>query len=212
MAYNRHEEDFVENHQKQVFTLFHPDPAKILDDYTPKEMLKEAINGCHLCSLAISASWFRGDVPFDTARWVRNPSWRKRAQMLLFNMYRPDQHKGKDLTWRPLCQIIFGTSLTTKLSPEGDHSGFWGPLHMHTKEALDLAYQRNELGFTPSETDEAPKPPLCASTGDPEVLNIAAWWLRRCMAEHEICSAAGRHAEDSEQPARLLYVGCFSRR
>lgn len=208
MAYQgRDAEGFEEEYTKEVFTLFHPDPERMLNDYTPNEILKEAIQGCHLCSMAIGSSWSRGDVPVDTVRWMKNPTWRKRAQMLLYNMYQPRRDQGKDNRWRPLCQIVFGTSLTTQLSPEGDHSGFWRPLHMYTKEGLNLWYQRNEPGFAFSEDDEPPKPPLCASTGEPEVLNIAIWWLQRCLKEHKMCHIAGAHSDSSEKPARLLYVG-----
>jgi hypothetical protein len=205
----RDAEEFKYKHLREVTTLYHIDPAKLTDDYTPKDNLNEAIKGCPLCSLAIGTSWFREDLPFDTARWARNPLWRKRAQNLIFNMYRPDYpwHSNKE-TERPLCQIIYGTNLTTDLYPEADMSEFWGAIHLWTRQKLKRWYDRRSCGYSLTSTLGAPpKPTLCSSTGDPEVLNIAEWWLRRCLGEHGACSAASKQADDAESPARLLFVG-----
>jgi len=200
---------FKYKHLREVITLYHIEPARMRDDYTPIEILEEAIKGCPLCSLAIATSWSRADVPFDAARWVKNPLWRKRAQTLLFNMYRPDYAWQADKSMaRPLCQIIYGTNLTTDLYPEADISEFWGALHLWTEEELKKWYDQRSCAYTLTSTLGPPaEPTLCSSTDHPHIIEIATWWLRRCLGEHQACSAAGEQADDADSPARLLYVG-----
>jgi hypothetical protein len=200
---------FKYKHLREVLTLYHIDPARMRDDYTPIDILEEAIKGCPLCSLAIGTSWSTGDVPFDTARWVKNPSWRKRAQTLLYNTHEPDQLLQADKSMaRPLCQIIYGTNLTTDLYPEADMSGFWGAIHLWTEDELKKWYDQESCAYTLASTLGPPvAPTICSSTDHPQIMEIAMWWLRRCLGEHKACSAAENQADDADRPARLLYVG-----
>lgn len=104
---DRDSADFKHKLLKEVITLMHIDPSKLTDDYTPKDLLDGAIDGCPICSMVVGTSWFRGDLPFDTARWVRNPLWRKRAQMLLFNLYkRHDGERPDKPDTGAMCQLV----------------------------------------------------------------------------------------------------------
>jgi hypothetical protein len=71
--------DFKHKHLKEVITLTHINLSKLTEDYTPKDLLDGPSAGGPFCSMAVGTSWFRGDLLFDTARWVRDPLWRKRA-------------------------------------------------------------------------------------------------------------------------------------
>jgi hypothetical protein len=42
---------------------------------------------------------------------------------------------------------------------------------------------------------------------DDEALNLASWWLKRCLTEHKACGSSFSTGENVEGPARLLYVG-----
>jgi hypothetical protein len=77
--------------------------------------------------MAIGTLWFRGDSPFDMARWVRNPLWRKRAQMLLFNLYERCDDERSD---KPDIGAMCRTNLSTDMFPENDMVEFWGAIHM----------------------------------------------------------------------------------
>ena len=193
---------------REVNTLYHIDPSKMADDYTPIDILNEAIEGCPLCSMAIGTSWHSGEQPFDSTRWPKNPLWRKRAQTLLFNMYRRVPLNPNYPIAKPLCQIIYGTSLTTDLWPEADMSEFWGAIHMWTQEELTKWYEENKCKYSlEAKLGPAPRFNICSSTGDLEAQRMGLWWLRRCQGEHKSCQEAGKQANDADSPSRLLYVG-----
>ena len=208
---DRDSADFKHKHLKEVITLTHINPSKLTNDYTPKDLLDGAIGGCPLCSMAVGTSWFRGDLPFDTVRWVRNPLWRKRAQMMLFNLYkRHDDERFEKLDIGAMCQLAFGTNLSTDMLPENDMAGFWGTIHMWMPENLKEWYSRNSYLYTLRSTlGPPPWSPRCSSTGDPEALNIAVWWLKRCLGEHAQCSSASSQADPSHRPARLVMLAAL---
>jgi len=54
---------------------------------------------------------------------------------------------------------------------------------------------------------EPPTSPLCASTGEKDILDLAGWWLGHCLSQHQICSATEGNSFDLGGPSRLLYVG-----
>jgi hypothetical protein len=190
---------------REVNTLFHILPHRMRDNYTPVNILEEAIAGCPLCSLAISSSWAQGNTPFDTARWARNPLWRKRAQYLLFGMY---PWRAEDSMARPLLQLIYGTKLTTGLYPEADMSEFWGAIHMWTSEELQKWYDAESCAYTlQSNLGPPPFPTLASSTDHLDIIEISKWWLARCLGEHKSCLGAREQVDATHHPTRLLYTG-----
>ncbi|KIW05848.1 uncharacterized protein PV09_03051 [Verruconis gallopava] len=213
--YNRRgpPETFKWKHLREVNTFYHIDPSRMGNDYTPKDIMESAIEGCPMCALAVGTSWFRGDVPFDTARWMKNPLWRKRAQYLLIDHYASNHWvpigRGSEEIPRPLLEIVYGTKLTTEMYPEADMSEFWGSIHFWDNEELQRWYQRYACPYTLKDTlGKPPLGPLCPNTGDGGALGLAIWWFKRCLGEHKSCaSAKSQSSDDSQYPSRLLYLG-----
>ena len=81
----------------------------------------------------------------------------KESTDVYFDMYRPERKRSDDEMMGPLCQIGFGTNLTTDY-PEADQSEFCGVVHLYTEEDLLKWYQENGYA-TISQIDEPPKLP-----------------------------------------------------
>ncbi|CAG5152967.1 uncharacterized protein ALTATR162_LOCUS2983 [Alternaria atra] len=201
--------EFKLKHLKEVSTLHHIEPAKLRSPYTLKDILDSAINGCPLCSMVVGTSWFEGNTPFDTARWVKNPLWRRRAQRLLFNMYRPDITLHTDGKWSgPFLQIVYGTDMKIpESSADRDRCDSWRVIHLWGPEQLKNWYDRKGCPYTLQATlGEPPLPSMSPTTRCPHVMDIAEWWIRRCLGEHTTCAIPGGQMDDSESPSRLLHI------
>jgi hypothetical protein len=206
-------DSFKWKHFREVNTFYHIDPTLMGKDYTPKDIMASAIEGCPMCALAIGTSWFRGDVPFDNVRWMKNPLWRKRAQYLTIDHY-ASKHwipigPGSEDIPRPLLELVHGTKLTTEMYPEADMSEFWGSIHFWDNKELQRWYNLYASPYTLTDTlGQPPLAPLCANTGDGEALKLATWWFKRCLGEHKSCaSISNRTGDIAQYPSRLLYVG-----
>jgi len=57
--------------------------------------------------------------------------------MLLFNMYKrhDDERPDKPHTGA-MCQLVFGTNLSTDMFPENNMAEFWGVIHMWMPENI----------------------------------------------------------------------------
>jgi hypothetical protein len=204
--------EFKWQHLREVNTLYHIDPSRMNQNYTPKTIMESAVEGCPLCALAVGTSWFRGDVPFDSQRWVQNPLWRKRAQFLLRNLYKVNHWVSLDKEApKALLELVYGTNLNTDMWPEADFSEFWGSIHYWDNAELKRWYDLHSSPYKSLDTlGKPPFPTICPTTGDTECLELAKWWLKRCLAEHHSCTEAATKNEEADYPTRLLYVGAES--
>lgn len=168
-----------------------------------KDLVLSAIQGCHLCSLAIGSSWNAGSGPFDIFRWIRCADRTGELEMAQWNPQRFDEVDATDIpAGRALCGLQFGEELT--FDAADDRETAWSNIWLFER---DQPRRSHRLGFAlPSTVEDQPPAPMCLSTGDAESLQLASWWLRRCKTEHAACSAAV-NIIGLDWPARLLYVG-----
>jgi hypothetical protein len=179
--------------------------------------------GCHLCSLAIGSSRNTGQAPFNFVDWVTHRDWAKKMDLAVWNMY--DKTRTKDADPRigvRLCGLAFGEDLSSDL--DADYEDAWSNMVMTTESEMKTLQGHRSSGVAPSSLGDPPEPPLGSSTGDLEALNLADWWLKRCLKDHRDCHLHSLMALFGSQitlssvrqvlgdqldraPTRLLFVG-----
>jgi Heterokaryon incompatibility protein (HET) len=192
--------------------------------FSPLDVVASAALGCPLCSLAIGSSLNTGRMPFNFLDWCVNRDWSSRLDLALWDMYgrtrSPETAKSVGVR---LCGLAFGESLSATF--DAPNEGAWANIVMMIDKDVQRLRQTSLTRFTTSLIGECPKPPLCESTGDPEALDLAVWWLKRCQEEHgdcwlhyvwslfQKCKTDEPKSEDvrgdwvQPGPTRLLFVG-----
>lgn len=152
-------------------------------------ILGSAETGCHLCSIFVGQTWLDGKCRYSEAksRILTLPQWTN-GESFTIRLYGKRTRSTSSAPAEALLQLDLP---------------FAGCDSLHVVKLNPEQAERRVLDRTRS---GVPQPPLCRSTGDSEVLQLAAWWLQRCLKDHDLCRNSSTMAPDMF-PARLLYVG-----
>ena len=153
----------------------------------PLDMVLSAAQGCHLCALSVGAN---GNC-YKRLAAKQSPAhvgWTGQMEAISIGLQHSHGYEGLS-SQDPVCLVQQPCGMSYA-------NVWWSP-------SRDEAGKRTAKAVQPGEMEDGPPLPLHASTGHPEALRLCAWWLRKCLKGHSLCSKSLMNVPE-QRPTRLL--------